>query len=310
MAPPRQVLVVNRNPQLQLLLDRSPVKARVVATVVDAVNELRQDSYDAVLLLVDQPRELSLIPRMKEVAPKSPLIALLPEPDGGLTVLARESGADDVRFTGQEPSSRFSRIERLLETTDDLIRRSRAVCEASQALTRRLSDALAQNRQLREHTLELARDIAKVSWSKVNPLVVEDDRDQVLLLKKCFQRIGITPRLPSLGNGQEAIEYLAGLHRYVDRGTYPLPNLVVLDLHLPRKSGLEVLAWIRSQPSLANLTVFLLTSSSLDEDKDRALSLGADYYYEKPIGLEGLRFTIERMAVRWALIHRARRGRR
>jgi DNA-binding response OmpR family regulator len=311
MPLPRHVLVVDRDPQVRFSLPcvskpRAPsVIANFVTTLPDALKELGQAGHDVVLLRVDEPRDLSLLPRIKESAPATPVIALLPEPDEGLTVLARDTGADDVRFIGRESGTRISRLGRMLESTEDLVRRCRAVREANLALVRQLGESVAKTRRVMERTLSLAKEIAKISWSMVNPLLIDVDRDQILLLKNCFNRIGIETRLPVLRDGQAAIAYLSGGEPYGDRAKYPLPNLVVLDVELLRTSGLEVLAWIRSQPSFSGLVVFLLTSSSLGEHKDRALALGADFYYDKPPGLDDLRVTVERMAVRWALIHRA-----
>jgi len=310
--PPCHVLIVDRDPQVRLALpsasklEASSVVANVAATLPDALKELEQARYDVVLLRVDEPRELSLLPRLKESAPATPVIALLPEPDQGLTVLARETGADDVRFMSSAPGPRNSGMKRVLELTEDLLRRCRAIREANRALREQLDATMASSRPVRERTLESARDLAKISWSEVNPLLVDDDRDQILLLKNCFHRIGIETRLPALRDGKTAIEYLSGDEPYRDRARYPLPNLVVLDLQLHRTSGLEVLGWIRSQPSLSRLVVFMLTSSSRVEHKDQALALGADFYYEKPTGLDGLRITVERMAFRWAMMYTAR----
>jgi CheY-like chemotaxis protein len=200
-------------------------------------------------------------------------------------------------------------MKRVLESTEDLLRRCRVVSEANRALLKRLGEGIVSTRPVRERTLELAREIAGISWSMVDPLLVEDDRDQILLLKNCFHRIGIETRLPALRDGKAAIDYLSGNEPFGDRAKHPLPNLVVLDLHLHRTSGLEVLAWIRSQPAFSRLVVFMLTSSSLTEHKDQALALGADFFYEKPTGLDALRVTVERMAYRWAMIFRARQGR-
>lgn len=78
---------------------------------------------------------------------------------------------------------------------------------------------------------------------------------------------------------------------------------MLLDLHLPRKSGFEVLEWIRSQPSYSKLVVFILSSSPLREDFDRSMLLGADAYFVKPVGLEGLRDMVGLMITRWGHIY-------
>ena len=89
-------------------------------------------------------------------------------------------------------------------------------------------------------------------------------------------------------DGDEAIQYLSGTGEFSDRTRYPLPCLLLLDLNLPRQSGLEVLEWVRSQPSLQSMPVVILTSSSQDRDIGSAYSLGANGYLVKPPSSEKL----------------------
>ena len=121
-------------------------------------------------------------------------------------------------------------------------------------------------------------------------LVVEDDSNDVLLLQRAFRKGGLTHLLQVVHDGEEAILYLSGEAPYTDRSKYPLPALMLLDLKMPRKSGLEVLDWLRKQTNeLKNLPVIVLTSSRLTEDVDRAYALGANSYMAKPSGnYEGL----------------------
>jgi CheY-like chemotaxis protein len=82
-------------------------------------------------------------------------------------------------------------------------------------------------------------------------------------------------------DGDAAIKYLSGLDKYADRTTYPLPDLVFLDIKLPKRSGHEVLEWLRAQPALKNLPVVMLTSSAEPDDVSRAYSLGVTSYLRK-----------------------------
>lgn len=113
-------------------------------------------------------------------------------------------------------------------------------------------------------------------------LLVEDNEDDVFLMKRALQRAGIVNRLCLAEDGQQAIEYLSGAGPYADRGAHPMPAIVFLDLKLPMKGGLEVLAWIRGQPELENLVVVVLTSSNEPSDLKQAYRLGANSYVVKP----------------------------
>jgi CheY-like chemotaxis protein len=86
-------------------------------------------------------------------------------------------------------------------------------------------------------------------------------------------------------DGQEAVEYLGGAGKYADRGQFPMPCLVLLDLKLPVKSGHDVLRWIQRQPGLEALVVIVLSSSREKNDVDTAYQLGARSYLVKPLSM-------------------------
>jgi CheY-like chemotaxis protein len=113
-------------------------------------------------------------------------------------------------------------------------------------------------------------------------LQVEDDWDFVWLLNRAFQKAGITDPVQVASDGQMAIDLLAGTGPYADRGKYPVPCLVLLDLHLPAVPGLAVLEWIRQQPALEGLAVVLISSLAHPADIARANELGANLFLEKP----------------------------
>jgi CheY-like chemotaxis protein len=112
-------------------------------------------------------------------------------------------------------------------------------------------------------------------------LLIEDDENDVFLLKNVFERAGIANPLHFVTDGQMATDYLGGKGQFSDRQKYPLPCLVLTDLKLPKKSGLEVLEWIRHQPRLKKLVVVVFSSSALPKDVDKAYELGANAYIQK-----------------------------
>jgi CheY-like chemotaxis protein len=112
-------------------------------------------------------------------------------------------------------------------------------------------------------------------------LLVEDNQDDVFVMKMACQRTGIPHQLKVVTDGSMAIDYLSGIGEYADRTTSPMPDVVFLDLKMPRRDGLEVLKWIRSQPGLKNLPVVMLTVSTQAEDVDRAYDLGVTSYLQK-----------------------------
>jgi CheY-like chemotaxis protein len=117
-------------------------------------------------------------------------------------------------------------------------------------------------------------------------LLVEDDKNDAFFLQYAFESAGIPNPLICVEDGQKTMDYLAGMGPYADRARFPFPCLVLLDLKLPGKGGLEVLRWIQSRPELASLVVVVLTSSSEASDVNEAYRLGARSYLVKPLTVE------------------------
>ena len=113
-------------------------------------------------------------------------------------------------------------------------------------------------------------------------LLVEDDPNDVFLMKRALKGAAITNPLRIAEDGQQAIDYLTGAGQFADRTAFPVPNLVFLDLKLPYKSGFEVLEWIRTQPSMDSILVVVLTSSSEEKDIKETHRLGAKSFLVKP----------------------------
>lgn len=117
-------------------------------------------------------------------------------------------------------------------------------------------------------------------------LQIEDEEGDIFLFKFACEQAGIDTPLQTVTDGQMAIDYLSGVGPYADRHKHPLPFLVLLDLKLPKVSGLEALAWIRQQPGLKHLVVIVFSSSAQPRDVERAYELGANSFVQKPSSLE------------------------
>ena len=113
-------------------------------------------------------------------------------------------------------------------------------------------------------------------------LLAEDREDDILIMRKAFAQTDLPSLLFVVRDGEQAIAYLQGETPYGNRAEYPIPALLLLDLKMPRKSGFEVLAWIRQQSHLAALRVIVLTSSEATSDLNRAYELGANSFLAKP----------------------------
>jgi CheY-like chemotaxis protein len=117
-------------------------------------------------------------------------------------------------------------------------------------------------------------------------LLAEDEEDYVLLIQSAFSQANIPNPMHVVWNGQEAIYYLKGEGKYANRAEYPLPDLFLLDLKMPRVNGFEVLRWLRQQPGLVPLRVLVLTSSDQIRDVNEAYKLGANSFLVKPLDFQ------------------------
>ena len=119
-------------------------------------------------------------------------------------------------------------------------------------------------------------------------LVVEDDPNDFTLLGRALVQAGFTTPVRRVEDGERAIAYLAGDPPFQDRSKFPLPSLLLLDLKLPKRSGLEVLQWVKSHPAYKKIPVVILTGSAEPKDVDRAYAWGANSYLVKPWEFRGL----------------------
>lgn len=130
-------------------------------------------------------------------------------------------------------------------------------------------------------------------------LLVEDNEDDLFLMKRALRSARIVNRLIVVQTGQEAMDYLAGTGKFADRDSYPIPAAVFIDLKLPFVFGHEVLAWIRRRKEFESLVVIVLTSSNEASDLNRCYSLGANSYLIKPPSAEQLEARAKAFKWQW-----------
>jgi CheY-like chemotaxis protein len=133
-------------------------------------------------------------------------------------------------------------------------------------------------------------------------LLVEDDLNDIFLVKRAFKMARIKNPLQIVTDGQEAISYLRGDGKYADRSAHPLPKLIVMDIRMPRRSGFEVLEWVKdcSKP-LHRIPVVIVSSSEDPADINRAYELGANAYMVKPVQFRAVEHLFESITHYWGL---------
>jgi len=135
-------------------------------------------------------------------------------------------------------------------------------------------------------------------------LLVEDDENDVFFFKRAAEKANLHCPLHIVRDGDEAVAYLQGDGVFANREQFPLPCLIVLDLNLPQKHGLDVLQWIRASAPDPAVPVVILTSSTSDDDLREAYRFGANSYLNKPSLPDGLDEMLRTFKAYWFGLNR------
>lgn len=139
-----------------------------------------------------------------------------------------------------------------------------------------------------------------VRYSKEQKLIVlqvEDDRADILLMREALRESPYKIDLFAVSDGMEALDYLRRKGQF---STAPRPNLIVLDLNMPRKDGRELLHEIKTDPALKDIPVVILTTSAAKRDIERSYELGCSCFFTKPADLDEYIILIEGIVKFWA----------
>lgn len=130
-------------------------------------------------------------------------------------------------------------------------------------------------------------------------LLVEDDLNDIFLVKRAFKMARIQNPLQVVTDGEEVILYLRGQGKYCNRTAHPLPKLIVMDLKMPRRTGFEVLEYVKGDPLLRRIPVVIVSSSEDPADINRAYELGANAYMIKPVDFRAVEHLFQAITQYW-----------
>ena len=119
-------------------------------------------------------------------------------------------------------------------------------------------------------------------------LLIEDEDSDIFLLQRAAQKSGAGHSLYPVHDGEEAICYLRGQGQYGDRSRFPLPNVVLTDLKMPRLDGFGFLRWLRENPECSIIPIIVCSNSGMESDVREAYRLGANAYFKKPYEVDQL----------------------
>ena len=148
------------------------------------------------------------------------------------------------------------------------------------------------------------QSVVSNSQSKV-VLLVEDNPDDVELTLRAFKKYNIMNEVVVASDGAEALDYLFCTGRYASRDTNNLPEIVLLDLKLPKVDGLEVLQRLRADERTKHLPVVILTSSNEERDLIKGYKLGANSYVQKPVEFTQFSEAVGRLGIYWLLLNKS-----
>lgn len=292
--PPGRVLLVDTKgvlppefPAAWARESQGGLHADVVADVDRALQEIAKTGVDLVVCWAERRDDLIGVIQLRKGRPKLPIVVVSSRTGPSFKALATRMGA--TRVVPQVPD-----LSTLLKTLQ--------LALVSGELAREVHSLAAENfiriqeiQLLAQETRRLARGahalIRPKAASNFSPLLVEDDPDQALLMGRALEKAGVVDPRPVMRSGEEAIEYLSGV--FID---VPPPTIVLLDLELPRKSGLEVLEWMKSRPALVQIPAVILSSSTRPDHVNRAYELGAHAYLLKPTSYVSLVELVAKLA--------------
>ncbi len=136
-------------------------------------------------------------------------------------------------------------------------------------------------------------------------LLVEDNPDDVKLTLRALEKARITNKVEVASDGFEALDYLNGTGKFAGRDPCVLPQVILLDLKMPRLDGLEVLRRIRADEKTRLLPVVILTTSSEERDRVESYKLGANSYIRKPVDFAQFAESVRQLGLYWLVLNEA-----
>jgi CheY-like chemotaxis protein len=279
---PKTILLFSADSKSREVLPRALEKERpdlaveVSARITDALARLDTGAFDAAICCVDSADELAVVIRLKKKKPDLPVVMLSRVQESGFEALAESMGASVVvrKTAGLEATSKS--VALALEMRG-LLKEQRSHYLRTAELTRDVRRLTRANRKL----VEMALGVAALDQRDFYILHVEDDPDQARLLTRAMARGKLPPFVRTVDSVDSAMLYLEGRGPYRDREQFPMPAIVISDLYLSGRSGLELVDWMRERDETRLIGVIMLTSSDREEDIQDSYRRGANLYVLK-----------------------------
>lgn len=142
-----------------------------------------------------------------------------------------------------------------------------------------------------------------MDYHNVEILFVEDSIDDAALTIRALEKSGFTNKLFHVINGAEALDFIYCKGTYASRSDQEFPKLILLDLKMPKVSGLQVLGKIKSDPDLKSIPIVMLTSSNEGPDIEKCFALGANSYIVKPVDSDKFFNAVKEIGLYWMILN-------
>ena len=147
-------------------------------------------------------------------------------------------------------------------------------------------------------------DRVSLKYRKLVILLLDDNPDDVFFLQRALEQVDAGHILRAVANGEEAVLYVRGEGQFAERGQFPVPNIILTDIKMPRMGGFEFLQWLRKHPECSVIPTIVMSSSAQETDVRKAYQLGANAYIRKPSNLGDLVKLIRVTYEYWSLCER------
>jgi CheY-like chemotaxis protein len=140
-------------------------------------------------------------------------------------------------------------------------------------------------------------------YKAMNILLIDDNKMDVELVLDAFNEVKLRNKVNVAAGGEEGLDYLFGKNKFQDRSVYSLPDIILLDLKMPRIDGFEVLKQIKNAPKIKRIPVIILTSSLEETDRILSYDIGTNSYLVKPISFRGFLDVVKKINDYWLTIN-------
>jgi len=141
-----------------------------------------------------------------------------------------------------------------------------------------------------------------MNYDNIEILFVEDSKDDAILTIRALTKSGFINKLLHVTDGAEALDFIFCRGNYTERNPQEFPKLILLDLKMPKVSGMEVLEQVKSDPKTKSVPVVMLTSSNEGPDIEKCFALGANSYIVKPVDSDNFFKTIKEIGLYWMIL--------